>query len=150
MIVIIKTTLTLVRKRSQKVIFEICTFYDLVILGEGYIIIKKGINKMNLVWLATALIPKKDRNEFDRDENGVIKSKNAWKKDIYTNLVIFIVSVFFVVTMEIIPIPYLGFFTFIAGIGGLLKSVYCIFRALVILKEYDNIFSEDLIKKIIE
>ena len=56
----------------------------------------------------------------------------------------------FVVTMEIIPIPYLGFFTFIAGIGGLLKSVYCIFRALVILKEYDNIFSEELIKKIIE
>ena len=96
MIVIIKTTLTLVRKRSQKVIFEICTFYDLVILGEGYIIIKKGINIMNLVWLATAMIPKKDRNEFDRDENGVIKSKNAWKKDIYTNLVIFIVSVFFV------------------------------------------------------
>ena len=105
---------------------------------------------MNLVWLATAMIPKKDRNEFDRDENGVIKSKNAWKKDIYTNLVIFIVSVFFVVTMEIIPIPYLGFFTFIAGIGGLLKSVYCIFRALVILKEYDNIFSEELIKKIID
>ena len=87
---------------------------------------------MNLVWLATAMIPKKDRNEFDRDENGVIKSKNAWKKDIYTNLVIFIVSVFFVVTMEIIPIPYLGFFTFIAGIGGLLKSILFLSHFLII------------------
>ncbi len=105
---------------------------------------------MNLVWLATAMIPKKDRNQFEKEENGLIKSKTAWKKDIYTNLVIFVVSVFFVVTMEVMPIPYLGFFTFIAGVAGLLKSVYCIFRGLVILKEYDKIFSEELIKKLVD
>jgi Na+/H+ antiporter NhaC len=105
---------------------------------------------MNLVWLATAMIPKKDRNQFDKEENGLIKSKTAWKKDIYTNLIIFVLSVFFVVTMEVIPIPYLGFFTFIGGIMGLVKSVYCIFRALVILKEYDKIFSEELIKKLVD
>jgi hypothetical protein len=52
--------------------------------------------------------------------------------------------------MEVIPIPYLGFFTFIGGIIGLVKSVYCIFRALVILKEYDKIFSEELIKKLVD
>jgi hypothetical protein len=33
---------------------------------------------------------------------------------------------------------------------GLVKSVYCIFRALVILKEYDKIFSEELIKKLVD
>jgi hypothetical protein len=43
------------------------------------------------MWIATAMIKKKDRNEYDKEENGVIKSKKAWKKELVMNIYILLI-----------------------------------------------------------
>ena len=52
---------------------------------------------MYIMWIATAMIKKKDRNEYDKEENGVIKSKKAWKKDAYINFGIFVGCLLFII-----------------------------------------------------
>ena len=97
---------------------------------------------MNLVWLATAMMPKKNRNEFDREENGVIKSKKAWKNDAYINFGIFVGCLLFIIFFNFGLIPF-----FIAIYGVIRGIIFC-FRATVIYKSYDSIFSEEITQKI--
>lgn len=103
-----------------------------------------------LVWLATTLIPKKDRNQFDNEEIGVIKSKKAWKSDITSNLILFVLGLLAIFTIDFIPVPYVGTISFYFGLYAIIKGPIYSVRALIIYKAYDQIYSPDLIKKIEE
>ena len=105
---------------------------------------------MYIMWIATAMIKKKDRNEYDKEENGVIKSKKAWKKELVMNIYILLICLVCIFGMEFIPIPYVGAILFMCGIYAGLKSIYAIFRAAVVLKVYNQLYSEELRKKLVE
>ena len=105
---------------------------------------------MYTFWIATAMLKKKDRNEYDKEENGVIKSKKAWKKELVMNVYILLICLVCIFGMEFIPIPYIGAILFICGIYAGLKSIYAIFRAAVVLKVYDQLYSEELRKKLVD
>lgn len=105
---------------------------------------------MYIMWIATAMIKKKDRNEYDKEENGVIKSKKAWKKELVMNIYILLICLVCIFGMEFIPIPYVGAILFMCGIYAGLKSIYSIFRAAVVLKVYDQVYSEELRKKLVD
>ena len=97
---------------------------------------------MYTFWIATAMLKKKDRNEYDKEENGVIKSKKAWKKDAYINFGIFVGCLLFIIFLNFGLIPF-----FIA-IYGVIRGIFFCFRATVIYKSYDSIFSEEITQKI--
>ena len=105
---------------------------------------------MYTFWIATAMLKKKDRNEYDKEENGVIISKKAWKKELVMNIYILLICLVCIFGMEFIPIPYVGAILFICGIYAGLKSIYAIFRAAVVLKVYDQLYSEELRKKLVD
>ena len=105
---------------------------------------------MYTFWIATAMLKKKDRNEYDKEENGVIKSKKAWKKELVMNVYILLICLVCIFGMEFIPIPYVGAILFMCGIYAGLKSIYAIFRAAVVLKVYDQLYSEELRKKLVD
>lgn len=103
---------------------------------------------MNTAMLVLFLksIPKTDRNNFEESQI-VLKPKNEWKTDIFIFAATLIGSVlaFFFLT----EVPYAGTFFFIGGFLGTILSLFYFLRAITIYKNYENLFEDENIKKLV-
>ncbi len=94
-------------------------------------------------------IPKTPANEY-QDSKLIIKSRNEWKKDRvkYFALTITAAIVFFLT--DKLPVPFIGLFFFLFGIGGFFSGLFFCFRACMVYKHYFDIYRDEDIKKIEE
>lgn len=92
-------------------------------------------------------IPKVPANEY-QDAKFVVKSRNAWKQDIFEFIMIFITSLICLFTFDKLPIPYVGNILVLYGVFGSISGVIFSFRAYMVYKHYYDIYEEEIIKKI--
>lgn len=86
--------------------------------------------------------------ELKLDETNLeIKPRSVWKQKAFNNLLICFVSI--AVFIFLSKVPYAGPVFFLAGLIGALYSITFLVRALLIYKYYDDVFSEENIKKLI-
>lgn len=100
-----------------------------------------------LLTIIVRTIPKIPANEYCK-ENFIVKSRNAWKKDIYKYLVIFITAIISLFIFDKLPIPYIGTAFIFYGFFGTVGGFFMCLRAYMIYKHYDDIYEEEVVKKI--
>ncbi|MCQ2590853.1 MAG: hypothetical protein MJ179_10555 [Treponema sp.] len=92
-------------------------------------------------------IPKVPADEYN-DAKLVIKSRKAWKKDIFKYILVFISAIICLFIFDKLPVPYVGNVLVFYGFIGTLGGFFMILRSFMIYKHYYDIFQEDDIKKI--
>lgn len=102
-----------------------------------------------LLTVIVRTIPKVPANEY-QDSKLVIKSRNAWKKEIQKNLIIMISAIISLLIFDKLPIPYIGIFLMFYGFFGILEGFFMMLRAYVVYKHYYEIYRDEDIKKIEE
>lgn len=100
-----------------------------------------------LLTIIVQTIPKIPANEYHKAIL-IVKSRNAWKKDILKYLLVFITALFSLFIFDKIPIPYIGTAFIFYGFFGFLGGIAGAFRAFYVYKHYFDIYEEDVIKKI--
>src|SRR5574344_504761 len=92
-------------------------------------------------------MPHVDSETYNSDKF-IIKKRELWKQDIFKYVLIFAVS--FVSFFFLVNVYYLGTFFFIGGFVGMMTSILFVLRAIIIYKNYYDLFKKEDIDKIEE
>lgn len=92
-------------------------------------------------------MPRIDANEYE-DGRIPVKPRDDWRNDIFNWLIAFVASTvsFFVLT----HVPYIETLFFIAGFLGMVLSLMYSFRAILVYRYYDDLFTKENIDKLIK
>ena len=101
-------------------------------------------------WMFTLILKTMPRTEASKFEDSqiIIKPRKAWKNDIFKYSAMLVVSLlcFFLLTF----VPYLGPVFFIAGALGAIFSLMFDLRAILVYKNYYELFTKEQIAKLDE
>ena len=99
-------------------------------------------------WMFSVILktlPKIDANKFE-ETKVILKPRKEWEMDIWKYSATFIV--FLLCFLLLSRVPYAAPFFFLAGFLGMIFSFLLISRAVIVYKNYDDLFSKDEVAKL--
>lgn len=99
------------------------------------------------IYLLLRTLPPGEQKKLE-EKSLNIKPRHKWKQDALNYLLVFIISIACFIMLS--TVPYIGPFFFFAGIIGSLYSIPLCIRAILIYKYFDDLFTEENIKKLID
>jgi len=92
-------------------------------------------------------IPKSKPDEFEYSRI-ILKPKKEWKSDIWLFSSLLFAALFSLIFLT--EIKYVGTFFFLGGFFGTPVSLFFLLRAVTIYRNYEKIFNDDEIKKLVD
>lgn len=89
--------------------------------------------------------PKVDANKYE-DSKYILKPREAYKNDIFNSVIALVISLVSIFVLSLIP--YVGPLFTLAGFFGLLFSIMALVRSSYAYKHYDDLFTDEDIRKL--
>lgn len=92
-------------------------------------------------------MPRIDAKDYDEGKI-IIKPRDDWRNDIFNWIIGFAASLVSFIVLKYIP--YVGVLFFMGGFLGMVMSAMYLFRAIVVYRHYDDLFTEENINKLVK